>query len=230
MKNRQIRAIVLALAGLLACLAYFGVARILQLNYTAKSLIKLALFLGLPLLYWFAWLRLSWREVINKVVPRKDQWPRLLLALAAGTAIIVAANLLVVPLCRLFGIESVVQEIRSRTHTTRKTLMLALFYIPLVNALAEELFFRSFCFLGLADLGFRRLALLFSAVLFSLYHLSIFQNWFSPAVLLLSLGGLFICGLLLNRIVLRDRHILGVWLLHGLVNVAIIAISLPFFP
>lgn len=217
------------LAGSGACLLYFWVARILQLNYTAKSLIKLLLFLGLPVLYWIRTGRFSRREVISLIFPRREQLPRLLGSVAVGVLAIAVANLLAVPLCRMFGIESVIGEIRTRTHTGSQQLQLALIYIPLVNALAEELFFRGFIVSELAGLGYDRLALCFPAALFALYHLAIFQNWFNPGIMALTLGGLFLCGLLLGRIVRRDRNILGVWMLHGLVNVAIISISLQFF-
>lgn len=228
-KKISLKAFALITAAAAACLIYFWVARILKLDYQTKSLIKLALFLGLPLFSWFAVQRKSLKDLMEHLLPGKGQYFRLLMAMAAGVLVIVLANLLIEPLCSLFGVSSIIDEIQNRTHTDRRQLLLALFYIPLINALAEELFFRNFCFLELADMGYRQAAFIFSAVLFALYHLSIFQNWFSPPVLILTLGSLFICGLFLNRIVHRDRHIVGVWMLHGLVNVAIISISLQFF-
>ncbi len=229
MKKNILPAVSLMITGICACAVYFWVARILQLDYQTKSLIKMLLFLGLPFASWIVLRNKPWREIVQWLLPRRDQYRRLARAIIAGILIIVAANLLIDPLCRIFGISGIIDEIQTRTHTTRRQLLLALLYIPLVNALAEELFFRGFCFLELADRGYRKLAFVFSAALFSFYHLSIFQNWFSPATLALALGSLFLCGLLLNRIVHRDRHIVGAWLLHGLVNIAIISISLKFF-
>jgi len=112
---------------------------------------------------------------------------------------------------------------------TRERIWPTLVYIPLVNAMAEEFFFRGFAGLDLIDTGKPRLALVYQAGLFALYHLAIFQSWFSPAILALSLGGLFIGGLFLGLLVRRSHNIASAWLLHGLVNVAIISISLKFF-
>lgn len=229
MKKPGRQAIVLSVAGILAIALYFWVARILQLEYTQKSAIKLILFFGLPLVYWLIWQKRKLSDVVKSLLPRRDQLPRLLLILAAGVVVIIAANLLIEPLCRFFGIESVIAEIKERTNTNLDKILLVSVYIPLVNALAEEFFFRGFCSLELNDLGFKRFGQIFPAVLFAVYHLAIFQNWFTFGLTLFCLAGLFLCGLLLNRIVNRDRHIMGVYLLHALLNIAILTVSYRIF-
>ena len=220
----------LPIAGaILACCLFYYAARILQLDYTTKAWIKMGLFLSLPLLYWLGWRRLSWRQIWRFVVPGRLPWRRLLLALAGGILAILLVNLLIDPICRLFGISAILDEIKARTHTGRQEMIKLMIYIPLVNAFGEELFFRAFCFLELRSQGLPRLAYLFSGILFSLYHLAIFRNWFSPAILFLCLAGLFAAGLLLDRLASRDQSILDAWLLHGLVNVAIVSVGLRFF-
>lgn len=214
--------------GILACGVFYYAARILQLDYTSKAWIKMGLFLGLPLLYWLGWRRLTWRQIWRFVVPGRLPWRRLLLALAGGILAILLVNLLIDPICRLFGISAILDEIKARTHTGRQEMIQLMIYIPLVNAFGEELFFRAFCFLELRSQGLPRLAYPFSGILFSLYHLAIFRNWFSPAILLLCLAGLFAAGLLLDRLASRDQSILDAWLLHGLVNVAIVSVGLRF--
>ncbi len=216
-------------ASLIAVIVYYLAAKVWCLNYNTKSAVKLLLFLGLPVVYALAVRRCSWQELLARVLPTRRQLPRLGLAAAIGIVLIVGVNLLAGPLCRLFGVESVIHEIQARTHMTRERLWPTLVYIPLVNALAEEFFFRGFAGLELEDAGKPRLALIFQAGLFALYHLAIVQSWFSPAILALCLGGLFISGLLLGLLVRRSRNVSAAWLLHGLVNVAIISISLQFF-
>lgn len=227
--NRNREAVRIIVLGVLAVALYFWVARILLLPYMLKSAIKIVLFLGVPVYCRLRSGRSAGQTLRDWIVPPREQLPHLIRTAVFGILIILAANLLVEPLCRWFGIESVIGEIQARTHTTRQRLWLAMLYIPIVNALAEELFFRAFGVLELTGLGFGRLALILPATLFALYHLAIFQNWFSPAILALCLGGLFLCGLLLGLMVRRDRNVAGVWLLHGLVNVAIISISIQFF-
>lgn len=219
----------LPMAGaILACGVFYYAARILQLDYTTKAVIKMSLFLGLPLLYWLGWRRLSWRDIWRFVIPGRLPWRRLLLALTGGVLVILLVNLLIDPICRLFGVAAIFDEIKTRTDTGRQEMIKLIIYIPLVNAFGEELFFRGFCFLELRSQGLPRLAYLFSGILFALYHLVIFRNWFSPAILVLCLSGLFVAGLLLDRLASRDQSILEAWLLHGLVNVAIVSISLRF--
>jgi membrane protease YdiL (CAAX protease family) len=188
------------------------------------------MFVSLPLLYDRAWLRLSWREILRKMMPERRQLRRLLLTLLIGAAGIAAVNLLAEPICRLLGLSGVIRQIVSQTKTNQGFLEIVLLYIPLVNALGEEIFFRYGLFMGITDLGHERTAMLFSASLFSLYHLSIIASWISFPLLLASLAGLFIAGLFLNHIASRDRHILGIYLIHGLVNFLIISLSLQFLP
>ena len=229
MKSNAHQLIIPIVFGIVACAIYFWLSRILMLDYQTKSAIKVLMFTGLPFFSWLCLQRLSLRVALQRLLPRRDQLRRLLISFIAGVLIILVFNLLADPICRLFGISGIVEEIKARTQTTRSKIILSLFYIPLVNALVEELFFRGFCFLELAGRGNRRLAYVFSAVLFAGYHLAVFRSWFAPPLLALALAGLFICGLVLNWMVERDRHIVGAWLLHGLVNVAIISISLQFF-
>ncbi len=216
-------------SSLAAVALYYLAAKGWCLNYNAKSTVKLVLFLGLPIIYTLAVRRSSWHELLARVLPTRRQLPRLGLTCVLGVALIVVVNLLAEPLCRLFGVASVIAEIQDRTRMTRERIWPTLVYIPLVNAMAEEFFFRGFAGLDLIDAGKPRLALVYQAGLFALYHLAIFQSWFSPAILALSLGGLFISGLFLGLLVRRSQNIASAWLLHGLVNVAIISISLKFF-
>ena len=68
-----------------------------------------------------------------------------------------------------------------------------------------------------------------SAFLFAIYHLTIFRSWFSWPVLLLTLTALLLAGLVLNYLMLKDKHIWRVWLLHAFFNSAIFSVSLQFF-
>ncbi len=219
----------LLMAGcVISCAVFFYVARILQWDYTAKSWVKMSLFIGFPIIYWLTSGRLRRQDIVRRVFPARPPWRRLLILAGAGVLILILLNLLVEPICAFFKISSVMDEIKTRTHTNQEQMMKAMIYIPLVNALGEELFFRGFCFLELKDRGYPVLAYFFSGILFALYHLAIFQNWFSPFLLVLCLSALAGAGMILDRFIDRDRHVLGVWLLHGLVNVAILSISWRF--
>jgi membrane protease YdiL (CAAX protease family) len=215
-----------------ACGAYYYAARIQNLPYVDKSIVKLSLFYGLPLLAWLIEAKFSPRDYLTKlyqlVCVTRPTLRRQIWIIVGGLLFIVLSNLLAEPLSRLFGIESILGDIRSRASGRPLQIARLMLYIPIVNAFGEELFFRGFCCRTLDRLGHPHLATYFSAGLFALYHLAIFQTWFSAPLMVLSLGCLFVAGLLLNNLVRRDGHIVGAWLVHALFNIATLTLVPQF--
>ena len=147
--------------------------------YFLKAIIRLLLFALIPFIY----LRLfnhktpdaGWRfkQVIKQwVLPHGFIKRQIVVTLLLGGLILLAINLLIQPLVQLFGIASIVDEIRNRTQADRYSIIGALLYIPTINALAEELFFRGILLhlfrLNLSD----KPASFASAFLFAIYHLT----------------------------------------------------------
>ena len=99
-------------------------------------------------------------------------------------------------------------------------------YISLVNSLLEEFFFRGFAFLMLKEIAGSKLAYLFSAGIFSLYHIAIMHSWFSPLVFALMLVSLFFAGLLFNWINERYHNLYASWMVHMFANLAINTVGL----
>jgi membrane protease YdiL (CAAX protease family) len=90
-----------------------------------------------------------------------------------------------------------------------------------VNSLLEEFFFRGFVFTNLKRLSGRRLAYIFSASVFSLYHVAMMIGWFSPALFLLVMVGLVAGGMIFNWLNEKTDTIYCSWLTHMLANFAI---------
>lgn len=217
------------LPGAMAILIYLALARILMAPYGLKSMAKVILFLGIPYLY-LRFEQFDAGQKLNKLFRLKKRQRRVLLQiLLAGAAIIVAANLLAKPLITAFGIAGIMAEIKARAHTTTRVFVSAMVHIPLVNALVEELFFRGFLFMHVAEQGYPRSAMLGSASLFTIYHLAMFHHWFPWPVLVMIMGALFLAGILLNHMLLKWKSILAVWLLHGLANLAILQLAWRVF-
>ena len=99
-------------------------------------------------------------------------------------------------------------------------------YICIINSLLEEFFFRGFAFLMLSRFAGSKIAYLFSAGLFSLYHIAIMQNWFSPLVFALLLAGLFFSGFIFNWLSQRYQNIYAPWIVHICSNLAINTVGL----
>ncbi len=207
-----------------ACVYYYYIARILCLPFVDKSMTKMSLFIGLPLIAWLVEAEFKPRAYLQMLFQlirvKRPTLLRQIWIVAGGLLLIVLSNLLIEPLSRLFGISSILDEIKSRTSGRPLQIARLMLYIPVINAFGEELFFRGFCYQTLHRLGLPRVAHFFSAGLFSLYHLAIFQTWFSLPLIIFCLINLFIAGLLLNSLVQRDGHIVGAWLAHALFNVA----------
>jgi len=217
------------LPGSMAILFFFLIARVLMAPYAVKSALKVILFLGVP----YICLRLDQFDIKQKLVRlfhvKKKERPILLHLLLIGSGIILMSNLFAGPLITAFGIAGIMAEIKARAHTAPLVFISALIYIPLVNALVEELFFRGFLFMHVYEQGYHRAAMLGSAFLFMLYHLTMFHRWFPWPVLILILAALFLAGILLNHLLLMWKRIAMVWALHGLANLAILLLAWRVF-
>lgn len=212
---------------LLALVLYALTARVWQPFYMIKSVVKILLFVVIPLFYCYycqhdlTWLRINFkRPLVRKGCLR--------MALL-GTAIIAAGFILARPLGQLIDVEAIVAEILTRTRAPHLLVIGGLLYIPLFNASTEELFFRGYLYKKLAQRGSERFASLISASLFAAYHLIVFRSWFNLPLLLAMLVGLLLAGLLLNHLTRKYDSLLPAWILHGLANVSIFAVAAPWF-
>jgi uncharacterized protein len=78
-------------------------------------------------------------------------------------------------------------------HITESTFILVFAYIMFGNSLLEEYFFRGVIFQNMRQYS-RVWAYIGSALMFSLYHMTIFSTWFAGYILALALFGLFAGG------------------------------------
>jgi membrane protease YdiL (CAAX protease family) len=147
--------------------------------------------------------------------------------LALGTyGLIVGAYLL---LGDVFDFSMVTSQLESSMAINKDNFLFVFFYIPLVNALIEEGFFRGFGFLTLNHYWPRWLSYTLSAVVFSLYHVAIMASWFSPLLFLLLIASLVIAGLFFNYINEKTGSILTSYVIHAGANLAINTIGLSLF-
>ena len=83
-----------------------------------------------------------------------------------------------------------------------------------------------FAFLMLKEIAGSKLSYLFSAGIFSLYHIAIMHSWFSPLVFVLMLISLFFAGLLFNWLNERYQNLYASWMVHMFANLAINTVGL----
>lgn len=199
------------------CLIMAIVDAVIVPCYAVKSLIKLALFLAIPLLYSLTRHRAPLRSLF-RVQSRRNITEPLFLGLAVY-GVIISGFLLGGKFIDWSAVSSSLQN-------SQENIFLMGAYISLINSLLEEFFFRGFAFLVLKELSGPRLAYLFSAGIFSLYHIAIMHSWFSPLVFILMLVGLFFAGLLFNWLNERYQNLYASWMVHMFANLAINTIGL----
>jgi uncharacterized protein len=216
----------LAAYGILINLVYYYVAQVLLWSYPLKAIFRVVFFLGLPLFDWLVLQRLTPAELWRRLAPKRSQLRGLLLGLLAGSLAVAVIGLLGLPLLRRLGFAADFGSIVENTGKSEGSLFFFLLYLPLVNALIEEIFFRAYLYLEIARRGWEVPGTVFAALLFALYHLSVVRGWMGLPLVLLMLAGLFAAGLLLNRILRRQGHVFGVWIIHGLFNFLTILLSL----
>ena len=199
------------------CLVMAIVDGIIMPGYTIKSIIKLALFLALPLAYLLAKQKDFLGELFRLQNRRSILEP---LFLGLGVYALIVSGFFLGK--NLVDWSSVASSLKN----SRENIFAMGAYICIINSLLEEFFFRGFAFLMLSRFAESKIAYLFSAGLFSLYHIAIMQNWFSPLVFALLLAGLFFSGLIFNWLSQRYQNIYAPWIVHICSNLAINTVGL----
>ena len=206
-----------------ACVCMGIVDAVIQPGYAAKSTIKAALFLCLPVMY----------AVLNKdenlckvVVPRVKGFGFALAAGAAVYTVVLSAYLL---FRNVFDFSALTSSLTSTTGVSKQNFLWVALYISFVNSLLEEYFFRGFAFLTFKKHSSRKTAYCFSAAMFALYHIAMMIGWFDWTVIGLSLLGLFVGGLIFNWFDERFGNIYMSWLIHMFSNFATNTIVIMLF-
>ena len=215
-RKKILTAAVIALAAL-AIMTY--VERVLQPGYWIKSLIKAAVLTGSMILY--AWhFREDFPELIN--LKKKKLSGRLLFCIVFAYVGIILLYLLLRNQIDLGGIRD---RLLAKEGLNRKNFVFIFSYIILINSFLEESFFRGFLYQVFRKEGYEKAGAFFSALVFALYHISIMDGWFHPAIMALGIAGLFLTGIFLQHICRYEGSLLGSWLVHGAANLAINTIA-----
>jgi membrane protease YdiL (CAAX protease family) len=191
--------------------------------YVWRSVIKAVLFLACPLIWAAA---TEGRRVTKCLIPSKRG---LLLALGTGVAVFVVILGAYFLLGGLFDLSGITGSLAGAAGVNQDNFIFVALYISFVNSFLEEFFFRGFAFYALLESSSRRPAYIFSALLFSLYHVSIMIGWFGLPLYLLILVSLFLGGLIFNHFTERAGNVYFSWMIHMFANFAINCIGFILF-
>lgn len=197
-----------------ACICMGIVDAIIQPGYAVKSATKILLFLLLPILYSLYDKNCNLKKLF---APSKRG---ILVAFLLGIgvyAVILAAYYI---FRDIFDFSKLTSSLTATTGVNKDNFLLVALYISFVNSLLEEFFFRGFAFLTLKKAANRKLAHTVSAAMFALYHIAMMIGWFALPVVLLSLIGLYIGGVIFNYINEKYNTVYLSWLIHMFANFA----------
>ncbi len=197
----------------------------LQLQYLYKSILKLILFLGIPMGYFMLY-REERHHLKTIITPRKKDFVSALLFGICVYAVILLAYFILRGHIDLFVIRD---QLTSGIGVNEDNFLYVAIYISFVNSFLEELFFRGYAFLILKKETSRWFAYLFSALLFAVYHVGMTSKWFHWGIYLLALAGLFVGGCIFNFLNDRCENIYPSWLVHMCANFAINTVGFLLF-
>ncbi len=213
------------LAGLITvcCLIMALVDGLWQPHYAIKSIIKMILFLAVPFLY----SRFDKSLTIKSLFQPNKKGLKIAFALCIPVFLMILGAYFLFR--NIFDFSAVTTALTGNIGVTADNFIFVALYISFVNSLLEEFFFRGFAFLTLKKIASAKFAYLFSAAAFALYHIAIMTGWFSVAVFVISLAGLFAGGLIFNYLNDKSNNIYPSWFVHMFANFAINIIGFMLF-
>ncbi|MCT2537333.1 CPBP family intramembrane metalloprotease [Aquibacillus koreensis] len=212
------------ISSLFACALLYILTQQVEVNYLWQTLFKVFVFLLVPLFYYLKVRSLPIKKVFNFSIhpPSKIAW---IFALTTFSIILIAYF----TLGRFVDFNAIANEMTSKSNITPSNFIFVGLYITFGNSFLEEWFFRGFIFKNLLNFKYKRTAYVFSSILFAVYHISIFQTWFNPWLILLCLIALFSVGLIFNWLNTKNAGFINSWLVHIFADAAIIIVGLIMF-
>lgn len=208
---------------IIGCLVMGVVDAIIQPGYIIKSIIKIVLFLMIPVMYSLYKKDYSISKIMK---PDKNGF---LFAFVLGVAIYIIILGAYFIFRNVFDFSALTDSLNETTGVNKTNFLWVAIYISFINSLLEEFFFRGFAFLTLKKVTTKKFAYTFSSGAFALYHIAMMIGWFGVPVILISLLGLFVGGLIFDKFDDKNHNIYLSWLVHMFANFAINTIGFILF-
>ena len=213
MKKRSTR--IVLIVTVICCLAMALIDGVIRPGYAVKSAIKIALFMLIPLIA----SRLDRSVFYLQLLRPKQKGLLPAIALGVGIYVVILGGYFLVS--RFFDFSQIAGALTNNAGVTKENFLYVSLYISFANSFLEEFFFRGFVFTNLKQHSGRKLAYIFSAAAFSMYHVAMMIGWFSPSLYLLVMAGLVIGGMIFNWLNEKLDTIYCSWLTHMFANFAI---------
>lgn len=216
------KVIYLISTSLIAVIVLYFIEQYLQVNYLIKTILKIILFISIPIIY----SKLITKETIIRL---KFQNNNFKLGVILGVSSFAAVIISYLIFKGLIDFQSIVTEIQTKSKITPANFIFVGLYVTFLNSFLEEYFFRGYIFLSFYNSGQKKIAYIYSAVLFAIYHIGIFKTWFKPHITLLVMFALVLIGFVFNYVDVKSKNLFNSWIIHILADSAIILIGLRLF-
>ena len=187
MKNKQL--LLITIFSIVACALHAGLLQSQFTNYLYTSAFKIFIFILCPFLYCKFSKSVRFKDLLLLFSVKEKQSLKLpaILGLCVFTFIIITFVIL-----RPFIDSYMVAEALTENSITPQNAFIVFLYIVLINAALEQFFFRGFVFMSLYRANYKRYAHIYSALLFSFYHIPILFHAVSFEILILCTVGIVV--------------------------------------
>ena len=212
-------------AVIFSTLAMCFVDGVIMPTYLIKSIIKIVLFLLIPMIYFILYKDRT--DYLKRLfVPKKKDFVLALLLGAGVYAVIMSAYFI---LRSYIDLTTIKDSLTSGIGVNAQNFLYVAIYISFVNSLLEEFFFRGFAFLILKQEMNKRFAYIFSSAMFAIYHVGMTSGWFNVFIYMLAMAGLFVGGCIFDFLNEKCENIYLSWLVHMCANFAINTVGFILF-
>lgn len=202
----------------ICCVIMALVDTVIEPLYAVKSVIKIAVFLLLPILT----MCILHIKVFDRAFAlNKRRILHLLLLGAAIYAVILGAYLLTK---HAFDYPALVQSLTADQKVNSSRFFRVMLYISFCNSFLEEFLFRYFAFIKLSEYAPKWLAYGFSAAAFAVYHVAMIGASFPLPLLMTAVIGLTAGGLIFDAVDAKDGSIYHAWMIHMFADLALMTI------
>ena len=194
-------------------------------NYFVKIPIKIVFFLILPILF-FIKNKKDFIEFKKLFLFRKKG---IIKSLLTGILIYLLILFGYILLKDIIDFSNVTSSLNNGMGINSSNFIYVFVYISIFNSFLEEFFFRGYGFITLKKYTNRKIAYIFSSLIFAIYHVGMLIGMFDIFALMLILVGLIVGGIIFNYLNEKMNNIYSSWFVHMFANFAINTVGLILF-
>lgn len=217
-KNNDKNKLFIMLYVVLSCIFMAFIELIIEPNYLIKSIIKICVFFGIPIIIIK---KLKIKLLDNFKVNKKD----LVKLLKIGIAVFLTGMITYFIFRNFIDFTKLTRSLLVDQQITKSQFIFVALYISFGNSLLEEFIFRLVSFIKLKECCDKKIAYVFSAFMFSIYHAAMIGMSFPFLLTLFCLICLFVLGIILDYLDEKDNNIYNSWFVHMFCDFAIMIVG-----